>query len=198
MRRSPVGRLKTMILTACLVAAAAGPARADGFLVPYYGYNFGGDSNCPSVANCEDKRTNFGISLGKMGSVFGFEEDFGFAKDFFGTSPTAENSVFTMMSNILAGVGAGPVQPYVLFGVGLIRPHTTVTLTQFSAEKNSLGYDIGAGVTGYFVKNVGIRGDIRRFKTLQDVPYLKTLTSDIFVEQKLEFWRASLGLAFRF
>ena len=192
-----MGRLKTLILTACAVAATAGPVRAEGFIVPYWGYNFGGDSNCPTIANCEEKRTNFGVALGTMGPVFGFEEDFGFAKDFFGTSPTAENSVFTMMSNVLVGVGVGPVQPYVLIGAGLIRPHTTVTLTQFTAEKNSLGWDIGGGVTGY-VGPVGVRGDIRHFHTLQDVPLINTFAGGIFVNQRLDFWRASVGLAFRF
>lgn len=199
MRRNAVARLKTLVMTLGLLVAAAGPARADGFIVPYWGYNFGGDANCPNFSGCEDKRSNIGVSLGKMGSVFGFEQDFGLSKDFFGTAPNVENSVFTMMSNLLVGVGAGPVQPYVLFGVGLIRPHTSVTLTQIiTADKNSLGYDIGGGVTGYFVRHVGIRGDVRRFQTLQDVPLVNSFATGVFANQKLSFWRASLGIAFRF
>ena len=193
-----MGRYKTLVLTACVVAATAGPADAQGFIVPYWGYSFGGDSNCPTLANCQDKRTNIGVSLGKMGPVFGFEEDIAFAQDFFGTSTTADNSVFTLMSNLLVGVGTGPVQPYVLVGAGLIRPHTSLTLTQFTADKNSLGYDIGGGVTGYFVKHVGIRGDVRHFHTLQDVPLINNFVNGIFVDQKLDFWRASVGLALRF
>ena len=198
MRRITVGRLKTVVLALGLLVSVAGHARAEGFLVPYLGYNFGGDSNCPTVNNCEDKRRNFGVAVGAMGSVFGFEEDFGFAKDFFGTSSGADNSVFTMMSNVLIGVGVGRVQPFVVIGAGLIRPHTTLSFNQFTAEKNALGYDIGAGITGYFVQHVGIRGDIRRFKTLQDVPLLSTFTSTLFEDAKLDFWRASFGVAFRF
>ena len=195
-------RARTLLCAVGLLAAAAAPARADGFIVPYWGYNFGGDSNCQTLTNCEDKRTNFGVSLGKMGAIFGFEEDLAFARDFFG-APTngasVDNSVFTLMSNLLIGIGAGPVQPYVLVGAGLIRPHTSVTLTQFTAEKNSLGYDIGGGVSGFALKHVGIRGDIRHFHTLQDVPLLQTFTGNgVFAEQKLDFWRASFGLAFRF
>ena len=195
-------RLRTLVLAIGLLIAAASDARADGFIVPYWGYNFGGDSNCATFANCEDKRTNIGVSLGKMGTIFGFEEDIAFAKNFFGVPADVglDNSVFTMMSNLLIGVGVGPVQPYVLVGAGLIRPHTSTTLTQqFTAEKNSLGYDIGGGVFGYPIKHVGIRGDIRRFHTLQDVPLLQTFTgTGVFVEQKLDFWRASFGVAFRF
>jgi len=43
-----------------------------------------------------------------------------------------------------------------------------------------------------FGSNVGIRGDIRRFKTLQDVNLF------IFTQDKLKFWRASGGLALVF
>ena len=200
-RRVVVRTLKALPWAIVLLAAAVRPASADGFLTPYIGFNFGGDSsNCASLTTCEDKRTNFGVSVGSMGSALGFEEDIAFATDFFGKVPGADNSVFTAMSNLLTGVGVGRVQPYVLIGIGLIRPHTSLKITQNVTEfqKNSLGYDLGGGINGYFTRHVGIRGDIRRFKTLQDVPILKTITNQVLQNDKLEFWRASLGLAFRF
>jgi Outer membrane protein beta-barrel domain len=182
-------------LAVAFLAISAVPARAEGFIVPYLGFNYGGNSNCASLTNCEEKRTNFGVSIGSMGNVVGFEQDFGFAKDFFGKVPGADNSVFTLMSNVLIGAGGGRVQPYGLFGMGLIRPHTSLNvasaLTSFS--KNSFGYDYGFGISGYFAHSVGIRGDIRRFKTWGDVPILGGVSED-----KLDFWRASLGLALRF
>ena len=194
-------RIFHIALGIMLLAVAAAPARADGFVTPFYGFNFGGDSsNCATLTGCEDKRANFGVSIGKMGPVFGFEEDISLAKDFFGKVPNADNSVFTAMSNLLIGVGAGPVQPYVLVGAGLIRPHASFDLTKFTTENNSLGYDLGAGVNGYFSRHVGVRGDVRRFKTLQDVnvPLLGNIASQIFAPQKLEFWRASVGLSLRY
>ena len=194
-----MGRLQMAVLTAVLLALGVTPARADGFFTPFYGYNFGGDSsNCPTINDCEDKRANFGVSFGKMGAVFGFEEDIAFAKDFFGTIPNTDNSVFSAMSNLLIGVGRGPVQPYLLVGAGLIRTRTTLNLTQFNAEGNSLGYDLGGGVNGYFSRSVGIRADIRHLQTLQDVPYIGNITSKVFVSQKLDFWRASVGVSFKF
>ena len=88
------------------------------------------------------------------------------------------------------------MRPYVLGGVGLIRPHVsslTGSLMGLGAtEKNAFGYDIGGGVIGMFGKHVGIRGDIRHFHTLQNVNIL------IFQGQKLDFWRASAGLALAF
>lgn len=193
---------QVVALTAVLFALGATPARADGFFTPFYGFNFGGDSNCATI-NCEDKRTNFGVSFGKMGSVFGFEEDIAFAKDFYGTVPGADNSVFTLMSNLLIGVGKGPVQPYFLVGAGLVRAHTTVGITsQLDTQNNSLGWDLGGGVNGYFTPHVGIRADLRHLRTLQDVnpgvPFIGPVVGQVFVPEKLDFWRASVGLALKF
>ena len=68
----------------------------------------------------------------------------------------------------------------------------TNLLTSFT--KNSFGYDYGFGINVYFPKTVGVRGDMRKMRTFGDVPLLGNLTA----EEKLEFWRASVGLALRF
>ena len=184
-------------LALVFLVAASAPARADGFIVPFLGFNFGGDSarTCPALTNCKEKRANFGVALGSMGTVFGFEEDISYAKNFFGETPTGDNSVLTLMSNMMVGVGAGPVRPYVVGGVGLIRPHVssfTGSIASFDTDKNTFGYDIGGGITGLFGSHVGIRGDLRHFKTMQDLDLF------IFSNQKLDFWRASVGLALNF
>src|SRR5712691_1288839 len=165
-KENPVRLLRQIGIASLFLALTSAPARADGFIVPFVGFNFGGDSgNCPSLTNCEQKRTNFGVSLGKMGSAVGFEEDFSYAKNFFGDTPGASNSVLSLMSNLLIGPGVGPVRPYVLGGFGLIRPHVsslTGSLTGLGAtEKNAIGYDIGGGVTGMFGRHLGVRGDLR-------------------------------------
>lgn len=194
-------RTVRLVLGILLVAGSAAPARADGFFTPFYGFSFGGDSNsnCPRATACEDKRSNYGVSIGTMGTVFGVEQDISIARDFFGKVPNVDNSVFTLMSNLLIGVGKGPVRPYVLVGAGLIRPHTSSNLANFDFKNNSLGYDIGAGVNGYFSRHVGVRGDIRRFHTLQnvDIPVLGGIANELFVTQKLDFWRVSIGLSLR-
>jgi hypothetical protein len=186
-------------LSVLLFGVAALPAWADGFVTPFVGYNFGGDSKCPTinVQGCEDRHSNFGVSFGKMGAVFGFEEDIAFAKDFFGTVPGVDSSVFTAMSNLLVGVGAGPIQPYFVVGLGVIRPHTSLTLANSDFDKYAIGYDIGGGLNGFFSKHVGVRGDLRLMHTAQDVPILNSVTTPFAVNQKLDFWRASLGLVLR-
>jgi len=183
--------IRGIIGAATLLMLTSAPARAEGFITPFIGYNFGGDSgNCRSLTDCQEKRTNIGVSIGRTGTPVGFESDFSFATNFFGDAPDSKNSVFTAMGNLLVGIGVGPVRPYVVGGVGLIRPH--VSAFSIDSDKNAFGYDIGGGVSGYLSPHIGLRGDIRHFHTLQDVDVL------IFTGEKLAFWRASVGLVLKF
>ena len=76
--------------------------------------------------------SNFGVSIGTMGTVFGFEEDIAFAKDFFGKVPNVDNSVFTLMSNLLIGIGvAGGTACTSWSARNSIRPHASSDLTKF-------------------------------------------------------------------
>ena len=184
---------RAVAIAVTLFALAAVPARAQGFITPYAGFNFGGDSaNCISLQNCEDRRLNVGVALGATHGIFGFEEDIAYAPDFFGKVPGSHNAVLTVTSNLMLVVPAGPIQPYALIGLGLIRPHAEFDATNLSFDQNALGYDIGGGLNVFLAHAVGLHGDIRHFHTLQDV------TLGLFGNQQLDFWRASAGLTFRF
>src|SRR5204863_3620561 len=108
------------------------------------------------------------------------EEDISYAPDFFGKTGEG-NAVLTVMTSVMAAVPAGPIRPYALIGIGLVRPHATVNNLAF--DQNTVGFDIGGGVNLFLAKSVGIRGDIRHVKTLQDV----TL-GGVFSNQPLDFW----------
>jgi len=181
---------RLVIFATLLLVMTSAPAGADGFLTPFIGYDFGGDSaNCAGLSDCSPRRTSYGASFGAMGKSVGFEEDLGYAKDFFGAAPGTANSVFSAMSNVLFLGAAGRIRAYVVSGAGLLRP--SVSLNQTSVESKVIGYDLGGGVNGFFTRHVGIRGDVRHFQTLQDVNVL-------LASGKLGFWRASLGLALKF
>ena len=182
-----VSRLATFAVLLLVMTSA--PARADGFVTPFIGYNFGGDSsNCAGLTDCSPRRTSYGVSVGTMGTSVGVEEDLSYTKDFFGAAPGAENSVFSAMSNLLFLGAPGRIRSYIVTGVGLVR--LRVSLNQTSADSHVIAYDLGGGVNGFFTKHVGIRGDVRHFHTLQDVNVL-------LISGKLGFWRASLGLALK-
>ena len=186
--------LRIFAAAAVLLALGATPARADGFISPFIGYNFGGDSqNCVSLRNCDEHRTNWGVAVGTDSAPFGFELDFGYAPDFFGHTDTSDNAVLTLMGNMLLVIPAGPVRPYGLIGLGLVRPHAQTSLSSLGdTEQNTLGWDIGGGVNVFFGHTFGIRGDVRHTRTLQDI------TLGIFNNAPLDFWRASAGITLRF
>ena len=184
---------RILVLAAALVAWTVAPARADNFISPFVGFNFGGDSaNCLSLTNCDEKRLNWGVSLGTMNGAFGVEEDIAYAPNFFGKAPGADNAVLTVMSNLMLVVPAGPIQPYALVGLGLVRAHAKLDASSLSLTKNTLGYDIGGGLNIFLTHGFGVRGDVRRIRTFQDV------TLGLFSNDQLTFWRGSAGLTLRF
>src|SRR5262249_13224185 len=93
-------------LGALLFLTGASPARAQGFISPFLGFNYGGDvaATCASLLSCEERRTNWGVSFGKTSGILGFEEEFGYSKDFFGKTEGGDNAVLTLMSSLMAVV----------------------------------------------------------------------------------------------
>ena len=92
-----------------------------------------------------------------------------------------------------------PVQTERAFGVGLIRTHVSLNPLQGGERTtNSFGYDLGGGINGFFSPGVGIRGDLRRLQTFGDVAILRVGPVNLVPSEKLSFWRASLGLTFKF
>ena len=145
-----------------LVLGASSAADAQAFISPFIGYNFGGDSGCPEISNCEDKKSNLGVSFGSAG-IIGFEEELAYAKNFFGEAPGVSSSVLTLMSNVMIAPRIGPVRPYVLIGAGLIKSHVEASLGSIvTTNNNNFGWNTGGGLMLMFGR-VGVRGDIRYF-----------------------------------
>jgi opacity protein-like surface antigen len=180
-----------------LLLAAAAPSRAQGFVSPLIGYDFGGNSGCPQISNCQDKRTNLGVALGTMGRILGFEEEFADARNFFGSVGAQKSSVITLMSNVMIVPAISRVHPYLLGGLGLMKTHVDFTRTDvLTTTNNQLAWDIGGGVTVLFARRVGIRGDIRHFHSTKSftIPFVGTTPTD----EKLTFGRASAALVLAF
>jgi opacity protein-like surface antigen len=191
--------MKRALLPALVLAlplALPSQARAEGFISPLIGFNFGGDANCPSIQGCQDKRMNYGVALGATGTIFGFEEEFAYARDFFGTAPTLKSSVLTLMSNVMLAPKIGPVRPYLATGLGLIKTHVDLTTTSIlTTDNNNFGWDIGGGVHVTVAPHIGVRGDIRYFHTFQDAgPF----GFPGIASQKLNYGRAAAALDFTF
>jgi opacity protein-like surface antigen len=184
-----------------LFFAGARSAQAQGFISPFYGYNFGGDAGCPEITNCQDKRSDYGVSFGALGSVVGFEAELGYSKNFFGETLGTSSNVLTFMSNFMLAPKIGPVQPYGLAGVGLIR--TTVEGVGTSNDQNQFGWDLGGGLMVFFGEHIGVRGDVRYYHSFQvldfiNVPNLPILGTLGLGGQKLDYGRAAAAVVFKF
>jgi len=188
--------LKALILTA-VVACVAAPsqARAEGYVSPWAGIAFG--------SSADNSRGMFGVDAGGMGAgIIGGEVDFGYSPSFFGTeNDFGHNTVIDLMGNVIVGVpiggtrGAG-VRPYVTGGLGLLRTQIDGgTIAQVSSSNNMFGWNLGAGVMGYFADHFGLRGDVRYLRGFKD---LNTGVTSIDLNgDQLHLWRASIGVVFR-
>lgn len=191
-----MGKSRIVWFAASLLVLAAAPARAQGYFAPFVGYDFGGDAgNCPSLLNdCREKKTSYGVTFGSLsGGVLGVEADIAYAPDFFGESDRfGENSVLTLMTNLVVGVPLGGLRPYASGGLGLMRTKVTFDLPEFGsdASQNALAWDIGGGLMVFLPHHLGIRADYRRFKSTKD---FSVLGVDI-TNTKLSFSRVSVAL----
>lgn len=184
---------RVFVLSVALLSFSPRSARADGFISPFVGFGFGGDSaTCVSLTNCQEKRLNWGVSIGTTGEIFGFETDIAYAPDFFGKTSAGESAMLTAMSNLMLVIPAGPFQPYAVVGLGLMRPHVKFDALSLALDKTVLGYDFGGGLNIFLTHGFGLRGDVRRLRTVQNV------TLGVFGNDQIDFWRGSAGLTLRF
>lgn len=182
--------LTAAILSAGIMAAPAA-ASAQTFVTPFVGATFGNDA--PSA------QPTFGASVLFMGTVAGLELDFGYTPDFFGDSDPFDfasgSNVTSLSANLVLGVGAGPVRPYVTGGVGLLRSRIDTAGDLFDEiSENDLGANVGGGLIVMVHENVGLRGDVRYFRGFDDID-----VGDLAIDlDDFDFWRAYAGLAFKF
>jgi opacity protein-like surface antigen len=193
--------MRTLLLVPLLMVTALTvlPARAsaDVLITPFGGVSFLND----------ESKGNFGASIG-FGGLIGVEFDasrtgIGAYRDVPIVDLTAD--VTTLMGNLVVRLPAGPVQPYASAGVGVIRLTGNIRVpflgTVFSAGGQDFGMNVGGGVHVFPWRNFGLRGDVRYFRTLADIT-LGDLTNiggiDDLPLPRLDFWRATAGVTFRF
>jgi len=198
---------RLLIISAFALMLVPGTARAQSwFFTPFVGANFGGNANFDQEgADFEDdveRRVDIGATIGWNPSIVGFEFDFGWSPNFFEDTAGPGNFVFgdsnvtTFMGNLLISAPPGRgVRPYGSAGLGLIRSNVSSVGDFFDdVTRNDLGVNVGGGVNGQFTDNVGIRGDLRYFRALEDDSEDEEF--DIGLSD-FDFWRGSVGVTFR-
>lgn len=183
--------LVSAALALAFTAASPLSAQADWLLTPYLGVTFGGDT--------PKQQVNYGLSAAFLGGgIFGVEVDAALTPNFFDADSGLidDSNVSTLMANLMvAAPSAAPLRPYASGGAGLIRSRATSVGNFFDIEDNSFGVNLGAGVMAQVGTRVGIRGDIRYFRAVQDSDGSQNLDLDL---AGFNFWRGTLGVTFRF
>ena len=193
-----------MIGALSLMLAPATASAQSWFFSPFVGGNFGGSADFGDFPDGDDeieRRMTFGGTLGWNPNVLGFEVDFGYSPNFFENTAGDRNfefgdsNVTTIMGNVLlsAPVGTG-FRPYASAGIGLIRANVSSATGLFNdLSTNDMGMNIGGGVNAQFNENIGVRGDLRYFRALQD----NEADNDFDLSLgSFNFWRGSVGLTF--
>ena len=191
---------RTLALSLLAGVVGAAPARADAIFVPFIGVNFAGNSG-NEISNAIDaQRFNWGFSLGYMGGgVLGFEADLGYSPDFYGRTDLGGSSVLTATGNLLIGIPFGGqegfgIRPYALAGLGVVRSKVDAFGDVLSFDNSKAGWDVGGGAMFFFGTHVGLRAEVRYFRTFSAIDLIDASER----RGRLDFTRASTGLILRF
>lgn len=191
-------RFLVAAVLALFVLVPAAPARADVVLTPYVGSLFGSDVSGNKPA--------FGATASFMGGgIFGGEFGFNYAPTFRGATVSNEDiAQMSLMGNLIVGIPiggsdqAGHVRPYVTGGAGLFRLTSNESEFFDRVSSNDFGVNFGGGVMAFFNEHVGLRGDIRYFRTLNDSDPESGADDVDFNLGDLKFWKWDVGMAFKF
>lgn len=199
---SPARTVRLLLLgtlALVFVIGTAAPARAQVFISPLLGFNFGGVSGCPQLRGCENKQRNLSLSLGKLGSIFGAETEIAYSPTFFGDAPGLSSNVLTLMGNVMLAPKAGPIRPYLFGGTGIMKTRfelnaSSLLPTLRPTRDTSFGYVVGGGVFVFLGDHFGIRGDVRYYHSFPDV----TILGITLPSEKLNFSRVGAGIVLAF
>ena len=193
---------RTLMLSLLLAGVFPGVARADFLIVPFFGFNFGGDSGQELSDAVDASQYNWGVSLAWMGAgVFGLEGDIGYSDDFFGRTDAGGSSVLSMSGNLLLGIPFGGqegfgVRPYGTVGVGVVRPEGDAFPESEAFGDNHVAWNFGGGLMVFFASHVGVRADLRYFRTFEAVDLFDFDAGEEGGD--LDFTRGSIGFILRF
>jgi hypothetical protein len=181
-------------------------ASADWLISPFVGVKFGGEicpTSCPGVNDLVDpedatglKKFTFGASGGWLSDgVLGFEGDFAYIAGYFdrGTDPTVTSSkAYTLMGNVILAVPVAisrdGLRPYLVGGIGFVRWTRKNPDDVFNASALQPALEFGGGALGRLTNRSSVRFELRRIAGRDDPD----------LGYGLSFWRATVGVAFRY
>lgn len=189
---------KYTMLAAMVLMLAPASARADWLFTPNVGAGFGGSAS-------GREHLSWGASIGWMGAgIFGWEADFAMTPeffegddddtDFFDSSNVTSFMVNAIIGAPVGGTTGGGFRPYFSGGAGLLQSNIEDAAQLFEVSNSDFGINLGGGAMGFLTDHVGLRGDIRYYRSLSDPDEDNEFDIDF---GDFDFWRATGGVTFR-
>jgi opacity protein-like surface antigen len=186
------------IVAALLFASLPRVAAAQTFVSPFIDTTL----SSPSGTGGSSK-PGFGVSFGKLGKVFGHETEIAYHPEIVDNDANAlgKSHVLTFSENVLVGPTIGNVKAYGAIGFGDLYLNATkiasvAVPSPESVSNNYFTVNFGGGAAYFFSKSVGVRGDLRYFKAYG--LNITDLEASGLTFTRFQFWRASIGVAFKF
>jgi hypothetical protein len=195
--------LKTLVLMAGLLLLSGRTYAEDRQIRPFIGATFGGATTFLDLDHVvgEPNRA-IGASAVFLGELFGVDIDVADAPGYFesdGKHLVFSSRVTTISTNVVV---AAPhrrteysLRPYLVGGGGLMRISMTTSLNVFDVSSVIPAFDVGAGVVGFLTNRTGVCWEIRRF---QSVGSNAGNTGLSLGDERLSFWRATMGVVIRY
>jgi len=188
-----------LLALAIVCVAATWASAAEWQLKPFIGATYGGSTTYNIVQLFPPKaHFVFGASGMFLGEFLGIEGDFGHTSGFFQDSNNplvTDSGVTTTTGNIVLALprhlAEYTLRPYIVGGAGVM--HIRIDYQQNVPNSSTLkAMDLGAGVTGFLTKRMGVSWDVRYFRSIDG-----TDSGQSVGPEHLSFWRASMALAIR-
>ena len=199
---------RRLLVLTCLAWLQAATASAEFLFTPFIGLKFGGTSRpTPTFVDSDFseglKKLLLGGSVAVLSDeILGIEVDYSFIPGYFSGESglnVVSSAVTTLTGNVMVAVPLSVTQyslrPYVVGGLGLIRARSDVVenVDFLGVSENLFGLSIGGGAIGSLTNRTSLRFELRHFTNLGGEE-----SAVGFGRQRLSFWRATIGVAFRY
>jgi opacity protein-like surface antigen len=181
-----------------LVVAGARGAAAQIFVNPFVDTTL----SAPSTSGSRSQ-PGFGIAIGNVGTVVGFETEFAYHPELFDNAANAlaKSHVLTLAQNILVGPTIGRVKPYGAAGAGdlylnVTRLSSVAIPSPESISTNYFTVNVGGGLMGFVTAHLGVRADLRYYRAYGFK--LTDLQTAGLALDRFDFWRAGVGVVAKF
>lgn len=194
--------MRAALALAALLAFPA-LAAADWLVTPFVGTTLGGKTNLlildPSAGS---KKFTFGGSFALLtDGLLGLEFDTSHVPHFFEGSAGSlvlTSGVSTVSGSLIVAVPQAitgySLRPYAVGGIGLLHAASRDVLQEFVVDSNLMGLSIGGGAIGMVSNRSGLRFELRHFRNVTPDDSNTTTAGST----RISFWRASVGVVFRY